>query len=103
MKAPVGTVGGLLNAFNDISPSLTAHVLNSQGIPPGQAKKASDMTLPQQDIKTYSINSKCLQGSTFDAIFGECLKCSEVFGCVNCNDQGCISCDDGKAPTGGKC
>ena len=51
----------------------------------------------------YSIDSKCMQGTTFDLVFGECLPCNFVFNCDECDANGCVVCDDGSAPLDGRC
>ena len=88
--APVGSTGGLLNALNDNSGALTLD--NGQLVTPSNSSKV------QREVRSYSLDSKCIQGTTFDPIFGLCLKCRDIYNCQNCNDDGCISCDNGKAP-----
>ena len=54
-------------------------------------------------VTKFSINKKCFTGKVFDKIFGECISCQKAFNCRNCDEAGCISCDDGMAPLQGKC
>ena len=92
--APIGSTGGLLNANNDDSGDLVF----------GTDEEAQQTnTTSRRTLKSFSINSKCIQGTSFDPIFGECLKCREVYNCVNCNDEGCISCDNGDSPINRRC
>ena len=49
------------------------------------------------------MNSKCIQGTIFDEIFGDCLTCKDVFNCHNCDESGCLSCDSGRPSNNGKC
>lgn len=42
-------------------------------------------------------------GSVYDSFFGECLKCSEIYDCDVCDQDGCVVCDDKSAPLAGKC
>lgn len=57
----------------------------------------------QNKLKIYQIDRKCIQGTTFDEIFGECVRCGDVFGCENCDEDGCVSCDDGGEGIDGRC
>ncbi len=54
-------------------------------------------------VTKYSINKKCLAGTVYDNVFGECLHCKDMFGCLNCDESGCITCDNANMPMGGKC
>ncbi len=36
-------------------------------------------------IVKYSIDKKCMTGSVYDNVFGECLPCKQVFNCLNCD------------------
>lgn len=38
-----------------------------------------------------------------DPDFGECILCSELYGCQSCNENGCTVCDNGKRPVGKSC
>ena len=60
-------------------------------------------TVGKPTIKKYSIDKKCLAGTVYDSVFGECLKCEDIFGCKNCEESGCITCNNGNTPLGGKC
>ena len=93
LLAPVGSTGGLLNALDDQIGALVD--LNGTF--------SSTSALQRRYIASYSINKKCIQGTAFDQIFGECLKCSDIYNCQNCNETGCISCDNGKPPVNNKC
>ena len=84
-QAPIGSSGGLLGALSDDPEELTY-------------QEGAEGAEKRNSIRHYSLNSKCIQGTAFDFFFGECLKCSDVFSCQNCNDSGCISCDDGSNP-----
>lgn len=42
------------------------------------------------DDTTMLIDKKCIAGYVYDPTFGDCLKCSDMFGCPNCNENGCI-------------
>lgn len=50
-----------------------------------------------------SINKKCLQGTYFDSTFGECNRCQDTFNCENCDENGCLICNNGKRPSGTRC
>lgn len=54
-------------------------------------------------VTKYSINKKCLAGTVYDSVFGECLYCEDMFGCKNCDESGCLTCESGHTPIGGKC
>lgn len=93
LLAPIGSSGGLLNALDDQVGAL----IDVNGT------LTTVTTTTKRYYASYSINKKCLQGTTFDMIFGECLQCAEVWNCKNCNDNGCISCDNGKPPVNNRC
>lgn len=44
-----------------------------------------------------------MRGSILDTIFGDCIRCKDLYNCENCNENGCILCDDMKLPKAGKC
>lgn len=75
-QAPIGSTGGLLNALNDP----TSTLLDLNGTTSG-GTTAGVPTLQRRTLTSYSINSKCIQGTAFDTLFGECLKCPEIYGC----------------------
>lgn len=61
--APVGTTGGLLNAFRD-----TADLLDL-----GEYGSTSPSTFnigQVKQVRTYSLNQKCIQGTVLDPDFG---------------------------------
>lgn len=61
-QAPIGSTGGLLNALTDQTGVLTD--LNA-------SSPSSNATgLARKSLKSYSINSKCIQGTAFDELFG---------------------------------
>lgn len=95
-QAPIGSTGGLLNAISDQTGTLDLNFTTT-------VNASGAGTLPRQTLRSYSINSKCIQGTAFDSLFGECLKCSNIYNCENCNDDGCISCDNGRAPVNRRC
>lgn len=95
LVAPIGSTGGLVNALDDNVGVLIDLNGNTTTTNSTQANK--------KYIASYSINRKCIQGTAFDTIFGECLKCSEIYNCQNCDDRGCISCDNGRAPVNNRC
>jgi len=43
------------------------------------------------DDTAMLIDGKCIAGYVYDAVFGECMKCGEMFGCADCNQDGCVS------------
>lgn len=77
--APVGLTGGLLNSMSDNSNGLT--IIN--GVITFQ--NTVNPTFKLKQLKQYSMNLKCMQGTIFDKIFGECLPCKDVYSCSNCN------------------
>lgn len=42
------------------------------------------------DETTMLIDKKCIVGYVYDQTFGDCLKCVDMFGCGNCNENGCV-------------
>ncbi len=66
-KTVIGETGGLVNSFRDLSKELNIFdILNPI------ANIATIINQPIQfgEVKKYSIDSKCMQGSAFDKIFG---------------------------------
>lgn len=50
------------------------------------------------------IDKKCIAGYVYDSTFGECMKCTDMFNCTNCDQNGCLTCDNGVAlAVNGKC
>lgn len=64
--APVGQSGGLLKSLSDNTGGL---------IISGGVITINNPAYKMWEVKEYSINSKCIQGTVLDNIFGECLKC----------------------------
>lgn len=64
-QAPIGSSGGLLNAFKDLSGNLT---LGNSSHPPNAQQNST--SLERKQFKSYSINNKCIQGTTYDRVFG---------------------------------
>lgn len=69
-QAPIGSTGGLLNALTD----QTGTLLDLNGTVSGGPATGAG-ALQRKTLTSYSINSKCIQGTAFDELFGECLKC----------------------------
>ena len=44
-----------------------------------------------------------MEGTYEDSFFGECLSCSERFGCSVCTENGCVICDNGDISSDGIC
>lgn len=42
-------------------------------------------TVNRPTVTKYSIDKKCLAGTVYDSVFGECLYCYDMFGCKNCD------------------
>lgn len=59
--------------------------------------------MTENKLKIYEINRRCIQGTIFDEIFGECMRCVDAYGCENCEEDGCLSCDDGRHAIDGRC
>ena len=71
-------------------------VLTDQGLFDAQ-------TVGKPTITKYLIDKKCIAGTVYDSVFGECLQCQDIFGCKNCDESGCITCNNANTPLAGKC
>jgi hypothetical protein len=98
--APVGTTGGLLNALAENLGSLELYEVNN---PSASNGGSSPQIIQVKKVPEYSLNQKCIQGTVLDPDFGDCVLCSQRFGCQSCNDDGCTLCDNGKRPVGKSC
>lgn len=92
-EAPIGSTGGFLQSLAEDKSGL---IITDDGI---IQTESSD----RPTVTKYSIDKKCLAGTVYDSVFGECLYCEDMFGCRNCDESGCITCESGHTPLGGKC